>query len=158
MRLDPQLDDAALLAEAGRQARAWKSDRIAREFWKAAAVTQLMRHGSTRRIASFLIDRIQGSIAAYSNPGVIEEDFRWFGDPSLPVVGYGGFGCVVPPLRFILYTPQINGTLHLNAIYRPGCFTNFEAQVTEVVKDEIRRMHGRLGLAARPASSGGDRP
>lgn len=78
----------------------------------------VLRLRPLKRVARLLIDRAQGSNACYSNPGLIEEDFARFGGARNRTIQYTGFGCLIPPYDFILYTPTVNGRMQLDLVYR----------------------------------------
>jgi hypothetical protein len=142
MRVRAEDSDDVLLASITRQTNRWKGDDVGRELAIAYVVAQLLRAGVAAALVWRIIQRIQGTVAAYSNPGVIDEDFRCFGDRALPIAGYVGFGCLVPPLRFIVYTPHINGTLRLNAVYRRASFPDFATRVIPQLKAELQQFVG----------------
>jgi hypothetical protein len=135
--------DDALLASIARQTSRWKTDAIGRDLSTVCLVSRLLRSRLTAGLVWPIIQRIQGTVAAYSNPGVVDEDFRFFGSEDFPIAGYLGFGCLVPPLRFIVYTPHINGRLQLNAVYRRGCFPDFATRVIPHLKTELLQLIDR---------------
>jgi hypothetical protein len=112
------------------------------ELAKVAALTWLLRIPLLRPIGRWAYQRFQVTSVAYSNPGVIRERFVVFGDPSLPIDGYIGVGCVVPPLDFILYTPTIGGRLELNAVYYSERFEDFERELIAPLKRRIGQLEG----------------
>jgi NRPS condensation-like uncharacterized protein len=102
-------------------------------------------------LARFIVRRTQGTNVCFSNPGVISEDFSYFGsdkeppEARLPVSQYVGFGCLVEPYDFILYTPTVNGRLQLDAVYRRAAFTDFAAEFIEPYREQLIRLLGELG-------------
>lgn len=87
-----------------------------------------------------LIDFFQGSNACYSNPGVVEEKFDYFGDNKHKIIDYIGAGCLLRPYDFILYTPTISGKLYLNAIYRREAIDDFRKYLIDPIKEAIKEM------------------
>jgi len=86
----------------------------------------------TARIALPMLNRVQGTNACYSNPGVIEENFSYFGIPKHKTLQYTGFGCLVPPYDFILYTPTVNGRMQIDLVYRRTCFPNIQTSFVHI--------------------------
>lgn len=135
--------DDTLLASIAQQTDRWKTEAVGRELSMVSLVSRLLRSRLGRTLGWPIVQRIQGTVAAYSNPGVITENFRFFGNQTLPVAGYIGFGCLVPPLQFIVYTPQLNGTLQLNAVYRRASFPDFATRVIPHLKTELQQLIDR---------------
>lgn len=147
--IEKGLGSAYLLRQIQSKVDQLKRDGIYAEIGKAEAITLILRRRRMRPLGLKLIERVQGTNACYSNPGVIEEQFTHFGIPDLPIIGYVGFGCVVPPYDFILYTPQIDGRLHLNAVYRNAAFSDFKREFIHGLKEELRRLADEF-VAATP--------
>lgn len=143
MRVRAEDADDALLTSIARQTSRWKTDAIGRDLATVSLVSRLLRSRVTAPLVWPVIQRIQGTVAAYSNPGVVEEDFSFFGSEDFPIAGYIGVGCLVPPLRFIVYTPHINGRLQLNAVYRRRCFPDFATRVIPHLKTELQQLIDR---------------
>jgi NRPS condensation-like uncharacterized protein len=70
----------------------------------------------------WIMKRTQGTNIFYSNPGVIEEDFRFFGNKNTPIVDCAIFGGLIPPYDLMLVTSTINGRMQLDLIYNKFCF------------------------------------
>jgi NRPS condensation-like uncharacterized protein len=83
---------------------------------------------------------MQGSNACYSNPGVVTEKLDCFGSESHRVIEYAGFGLLIPPYDFILYTPQFRDRLFFNAIYRRNGFTDISSELILPLKAAIAKM------------------
>jgi hypothetical protein len=114
--------------------------RIYLEIEKLKLMCMLLRNPLLHGMGLWLLNGFQQTSVAYSNPGVILEDFRTAGRSDVPVEDYMGFGCVLPPLDFILYTPTIHQQLELNAVYFPDAFEDFPRQIIGGVKRALREM------------------
>ncbi|WP_346838617.1 hypothetical protein [Microbulbifer sp. SAOS-129_SWC] len=101
---------------------------IGTELGRLEALLPLLRLRPLRGLARRLLNRCQGTNACYSNPGRIAEDFTSFGSPEHTTQSYVGFGCLVPPYDFILYTPTVNGRMQLDLVYRRAAFTDIHRQ------------------------------
>lgn len=146
-----------LIAQIQRQVRQLKQGGAFDEVGKMEAVSPLLRWRRLRRMGLRLIETVQGTNACYSNPGFIEEEFRFFGTPRLPVRSYIGFGCLIPPYDFILYTPTVDGRLYLNAVYRAAAFTDFAKEFIAPLKRQLRELCEQLGCRERLTSAEGRR-
>ncbi|MCP4488007.1 MAG: hypothetical protein GY820_11900 [Gammaproteobacteria bacterium] len=100
----------------------------------------LLEKSPSKALASKLLAFFQGSNACYSNPGVMEENYRYFGAEDIPVYQYIGFGCLIEPYDFILYTPTINELLQLNVVYRKDRINDIEEYLVRPVKSLIGEM------------------
>ena len=127
--------------------------RVQLEIQKLKLMCALLRSPVLRRLGLVLMSGFQQTSVAYSNPGVIVEDFRSCGHGDLPVESYIGFGCALPPLDFILYTPKIHDRLELNAVYYPDAFHDFRAQIIEGVKHDLRDMLRSFSVASESAAA-----
>lgn len=127
LRLPLGVPTARLLAAVAREVERARGPGIEMEIGKLEWLETLLRWPWLRPLTRWLLARSMGTNACYSNPGVIEEDLSCFGDPSLPTLQYAGFGCLVHPFDFILYTPTVAGRLQLDLIYRKSRFADVEA-------------------------------
>jgi NRPS condensation-like uncharacterized protein len=125
------------------------------EIEKLKLMCTLMRNPLLHRIGMVLLDGYQQTSVCYSNPGVIDEDFRNCGRSDLQVEDYIGFGCALPPLDFILYTPKLHGRLEINAVYYPDSFKDkdFRLTIVEGVKRGMRDMFQEFKISAEGAAA-----
>jgi NRPS condensation-like uncharacterized protein len=149
--------------QAGVQ-RARTERSLLKELGRIELLLLLLRPRWLAGLALPLINRSQGSNACYSNPGVIEEDFSFFGATHHRTLQYIGFGCVVPPYDFILYTPTVNGRMQLDLVYRRACFPDVKttfidvfhaalAHILEEIAPEAARPHGAASAQPELESS-----
>jgi len=124
--------------------RARSETSLLKELGRIELLLPLLRPRSLANLILPLISRAQGSNACYSNPGVIEEDFSCFGTPRHRTLQYIGFGCVVPPYDFILYTPTVNGRMQLDLVYRHACFPDVEQTFIQVFRAALERILAEL--------------
>jgi NRPS condensation-like uncharacterized protein len=125
-----------------------RGGRVHLEIKKLKLMCTLLHTPLLHRLGLKLLDGFQQTSVAYSNPGVIDEDFRTCGRSDLPVEDYIGFGCALPPLDFILYTPKLHQRLEINAVYYPDAFTDFRAQIIDGVKRALRDMFQEFEIPA----------
>ncbi|OGT56732.1 MAG: hypothetical protein A3E01_18185 [Gammaproteobacteria bacterium RIFCSPHIGHO2_12_FULL_63_22] len=104
----------------------------------------LLRPRLLRGLSRRLLNRCQGTNACYSNPGRIEEDFSSFGSPQHTTQSYVGFGCLVPPYDFILYTPTVNGRMQLDLVYRRAAFSDIRQEFTTPFLSALRQLLDEL--------------
>ncbi|MDC0714890.1 hypothetical protein POL68_40955 [Stigmatella sp. ncwal1] len=127
--------------------------RVHLEIEKLKLMCTFLRNPVLHGLGLTLMDGFQQTSVAYSNPGVIHEDFRTCGRSDLPVEDYIGFGCALPPMDFILYTPKLHQRLELNAVYYPDAFTDFRAQIIEGVKRALRDMFQEFSISAESVAA-----
>jgi NRPS condensation-like uncharacterized protein len=145
IRVDAGLATGKLLAHLQRSVQHARSERrILTELGWLELLLLLLRMRPLARIALTLINRTQGTNACYSNPGVIEEDFSCFGIPEHKTIQYTGFGCVIPPYDFILYTPTVNGRMQLDVAYRRACFPDIKASFIDVFNGALANILDEL--------------
>lgn len=107
----------------------------------------LLRPRRLRGLSRSLLNRCQGTNACYSNPGRIEEDFSSFGSPQHITQSYVGFGCLVPPYDFILYTPTVNGRMQLDLVYRRAAFNDIRQEFVTPFLSALRHLLDELGMS-----------
>jgi hypothetical protein len=127
--------------------------RVHLEIEKLKLMCMLLRNPLLHGLGLWLLNGFQQTSVAYSNPGIIQEDFRTCGRSDLPVEDYMGFGCVLPPLDFILYTPKLHQRLELNAVYFPDAFEDFPRQVIGGVKRALRDMFQEFSVTAESSAA-----
>lgn len=133
IRVAAGLPTTALLRAIGDAVQNARSERsLLKELGRIELLLPLLRVPMLANLALPLISRVQGSNACYSNPGVIDEDFSCFGTPRHRTLQYVGFGCLVPPYDFILYTPTVNGRMQLDVVYRRACLHDVEGAFVRV--------------------------
>lgn len=118
--------------------------RIGTELARLESLLPLLRLPALRGLSSRMLNRCQGTNACYSNPGRIAEDFSSFGSPEHCTQSYVGFGCLVPPYDFILYTPTVNGRMQLDLVYRRAAFSDIHAELAAPYLGELRRLLDEL--------------
>ncbi|MFP5393601.1 MAG: hypothetical protein ACLGI6_18970 [Gammaproteobacteria bacterium] len=151
MRTRAGQSTAALLRAIGQEVQEARAERrLLRELGRIELLLPLLRAPGLSSAVLRLISRVQGSNACYSNPGVIGEDFSCFGTAAHRTLQYIGFGCVVPPYDFILYTPTVNGRMQLDLVYRRACFPDARAGFIDVFQAELRAILDELAPAPRP--------
>lgn len=110
------------------------------ELARLESLLLLLRQPWLRGLTRRLLNRCQGTNACYSNPGRIEEDFSSFGSPEHRTQSYVGFGCLVPPYDFILYTPTVNGRMQLDLVYRRAAFRDIHAEFAAPFLEALREL------------------
>lgn len=118
---------------------------VGTELGRLECLLLLLRHKPLHGMARWAIDTCQGTNACYSNPGRIEEDFSNFGSDEHPTEQFTGFGCLVPPYDFILYTPTINGQMQLDLVYRRAIFSDIQAQLVRPFLESLEELLDDLG-------------
>lgn len=93
-----------------------------------------------RRFLPKLLKFLTGTSICYSNPGRISEQLSEFGDSKHPVLEYIGFGSLIPPYELILYSPEVNGRLFLNAIYRSDSIEDIDSEIIGPLKSSLKEM------------------
>ena len=111
---------------------------------KMEILNWLMKVNLSPPILHWLIDIALGTNASYSNPGVIEQDFSEFGGDIHATTGYIGFGCLVPPYDFILYTPTVNGRLSLDLVYRKQVLQSVSEELAAPILEAIESLVSEL--------------
>lgn len=106
----------------------------------------LLRPHLLRGLSRRLLNRCQGTNACYSNPGRIEEDFSSFGSPQHVTQSYVGFGCLVPPYDFILYTPTVNGRMQLDLVYRRAAFSDIRQEFVTPFLGALRQLLDEMAI------------
>lgn len=115
----------------GSIAKARDERSVGTELGRLECLLLCLRHRPLHGVARLAIDICQGTNACYSNPGRVEEDFSCFGSSEHPTEQFTGFGCLVPPYDFILYTPTVNGRMQLDLVYRRIVFPEIQTQFVE---------------------------
>lgn len=144
LRLPLGARTALLLTAVTQEVERVRGSDIERETGRLEWLEALLRWRWLRPLTRWLLARSMGTNACYSNPGVIEEDLSCFGDPSLPTLQYAGFGCLVHPFDFILYTPTVEGRLQLDLIYRKSRFADIETDFVMSYREELSRLLAEL--------------
>lgn len=123
---------------------------LSTELGRLESLQRVLRYPVLHGLARSVVDVCQGTNACYSNPGRIEEDFTSFGSPQHRTLQFVGFGCLVPPYDFILYTPTLNGRMQLDLVYRRAAFANVERDFVAPFMDELQLLlHDPLPPPAR---------
>lgn len=118
---------------------------IQTEIARLRLLRAFLRHSWLHRIARISIDICQGSNACYSNPGRIDGPFERFGAAVGPkVTQYVGFGCLVPPYDFILYTPSVGQNTQLDIVYRREAFDDILREFVEPYRAELTTLVNEL--------------
>lgn len=127
-----------------------RSDRqIGTELGRLEILLPLLRLRPLRGPARHLLNLCQGTNACYSNPGRIEEDFSSFGSEAHRTQSYLGFGCLVPPYDFILYTPTVNGRMQLDLVYRRAAFDDIHRDFAAPYLQALRYLLDELQPSPR---------
>ncbi|MGL6162692.1 hypothetical protein [Microbulbifer sp.] len=127
-----------------------RSDRqIGTELGRLETLLPLLRLRPLRGPARRLLNLCQGTNACYSNPGRIEENFSSFGSAQHGTQSYVGFGCLVPPYDFILYTPTVNGRMQLDLVYRRAAFNDVHREFAAPFLEALRRLLDELESSPR---------
>ena len=141
IRVPTGLSSDALLAQVQARVHAAREERqLSTELARMEALLVALRHPAGQGLARWLLNRCQGTNACYSNPGRIEEDLSNFGSSAHQTLQYIGFGCLVPPYDFILYTPTVSGVMQLDVVYRQQAFGDIQRELVQPL------LAGLLGL------------
>ncbi|WP_444943389.1 hypothetical protein ACJJIK_16755 [Microbulbifer sp. ZKSA006] len=130
-------------------AKARGSGRVSTEIARLETLLPILRLRPLHGLARRLLNRALGTNACYSNPGRIEEDFSHFGSEQHKTQSYVGFGCLVPPYDFILYTPTVNGRMQLDLVYRRSAFADIHAEFAAPFLGELRKLLDELSPTHR---------
>ena len=145
IRVRPGLGARGLIRSVHQAIGAARSDRqLSTELGRLESLLLALRRRPLHGVARALIDGCQGTNACYSNPGRIEEDFSSFGSERHRTRQFIGFGCLVPPYDFILYTPTVNGRMQLDVVYRRAAFSAVRQQFVGPLLSELQRLLDEL--------------
>jgi NRPS condensation-like uncharacterized protein len=108
------------------------------EAWKF--MNPILRFPLFKFVRPKILRSMAGTNVCYSNPGRITEKLTEFGSSNFPVLEHTGYGCLVPPYDFIIYSPELNGRLFLNAIYRSDVIKDIRSEIIEPLKSAIEQM------------------
>ncbi|AKJ26892.1 hypothetical protein [Caldimonas brevitalea] len=114
--------------------------RVSTEIGRLEALQLVLRRPALNGLARTLLNLCQGTNACYSNPGRIEEDFSNFGSTAHRTLQYIGFGCLVPPYDFILYTPTVNGRMQIDVVYRCAAFPDIRQDLVTPLLAALDRL------------------
>lgn len=157
LRIRTGLPDRVLLAHVhGAVQRAREQAALQLELGRLEWLVLLLKIPVLYPLTRAIVRRAQGTNACVSNPGLIRADMRKLDAcvegpararaPS----SYVGFGCLVEPYDFILYTPTVNGRLQFDAVFRRSAFDDFSTQFMGPYCAELRRLLDSLD-GAEPA-------
>ncbi|TDR79760.1 hypothetical protein [Paludibacterium purpuratum] len=145
IRIRQGLKANALVRAVHRAIGTARADRqVSDELGRLESLVLALRIRSLHGLARKLLNHCQGTNACYSNPGRIEEDFSSFGSARHPTRQFIGFGCLVPPYDFILYTPTVNGQMQLDVVYRRAAFGDIGQQFAMPLLDRLRQLLDEL--------------
>ncbi|WP_226647048.1 hypothetical protein [Microbulbifer variabilis] len=130
-------------------ARARSDQQVSTELARLETLMLILRLRPLHGLARRLLNQCLGTNACYSNPGRIEEDFSSFGSEKHKTQSYVGFGCLVPPYDFILYTPTVNGRMQLDLVYRRSAFRDIHEEFAAPFLDTLRSLLDELSTPPR---------
>ncbi|MFV8780962.1 hypothetical protein ACNKU7_00950 [Microbulbifer sp. SA54] len=141
IRLHRGQDSLSLVRSVHRAIGHARSDQqVGTELGRLEALLPLLRLRRLRGLTRTMLNRCQGTNACYSNPGRIEENFSEFGSLEHATQSYVGFGCLVPPYDFILYTPTVNGRMQLDLVYRRAVFSDIKQQFVAPYLETLQQL------------------
>ncbi len=155
LRVPADLSNTRLLARVHELVRgARRPANLQLELGRLESLATLLRIPGFYPVTRRILRRSQGTNACLSNPGIIVQDLSSFtndksADALHRVTQYIGFGCLVEPLDFILYTPTVNGRLQFDAVYRRSAFTDIRSQLIEPYVNELRLILDDLAKSGR---------
>jgi plasmid stabilization system protein ParE len=79
-----------------------------------------------KSLTSWIMARTQGTNVFYSNPGIINEDFRFFGRTELVIRECSFFGGFIPPYDLMFVTSTVNGQIQVDLIFNQICFDDIQ--------------------------------
>jgi hypothetical protein len=156
LRVPADLSNTQLLARVHELVRgARRPANLQLELGRLETLAMLLRIPGLYPLTRRILRRSQGTNACLSNPGVIGENLSSFtndksADAVHRVTQYVGFGCLVEPLDFILYTPTVNGRLQFDAVYRRSAFTDIRSQLIDPFVNELRLLLADLAKSGEP--------
>jgi NRPS condensation-like uncharacterized protein len=133
-----------LLTEISQRIKYMKTSGIVTLYQSWKQINGLLRIPLMKPIIPGLMRSLARSNICFSNPGKLSFDITRFGSNCLPVREYVGFGCLVPPYDCLFLSPEINGRIEFNVIYRRRFFANIKSQLIEPMKQAIEDMAGEL--------------
>ncbi|MFA0811405.1 hypothetical protein [Microbulbifer epialgicus] len=148
IRLRAGQDTQALVKNMHSAMTLARSDgQVSTELARLETLLLILRLRPLHSLARRLLNLCLGTNACYSNPGRIDEDFSSFGSDHHKTQSYVGFGCLVPPYDFILYTPTVNGRMQLDLVYRRSAFNDIREEFVAPFLDALRSLLDELSPA-----------
>jgi len=141
MNFDPDYDNMAdLFNDISRFVKSIRSGRIFTLYQGWKFMNTIIRIPFFKSIVPKILRSLTGTNVCFSNPGRITEKLTEFGSSNHPVLEHTGYGCLVPPYNFILYSPEMGGRIFLNAIYRSDVIKDIHSEIIEPLKSAIEKM------------------
>jgi hypothetical protein len=108
------------------------------QSWKL--INGILRIPFMKPVIPGLMRSLARSNICFSNPGKLHFHITRFGNGCLPVLEYSAFGCLVPPYDCLFYSPEVNGRIEFDVIYRRRFFSNIKSQLIDPMKRAIEEM------------------
>jgi len=108
------------------------------QSWKL--IDRIMKIPFLKPVIPGILSSVTNTNVCFSNPGRIIAKLTRFGRSDHPVIEYVGFGCLIPPYDLIIYSPEVNGRLELNVIYRRDLFEDIKTELVEPIKKAIEEI------------------
>ncbi len=137
LKIARYLDKRERLRTIENEMAAIRNGRLELELGRMESAIPLFHDPVPRRLAFWIMERTQGTNILYSNPGVIEESFSFFGTDDLPILDTLTFGCLVHPYDIMFLTPTINGRMQLDIVYRRHRFSDIQKQFVAPFLEEL---------------------
>ena len=143
---------ASLVRDLHRQVQAVKTQRLPLEVGRFELALPFLALTPLQPFVRRAMARAQITNVCYSNPGVLKQDFSYFGCANHPILEYTGLGCLVTPYDLMFYTTTVNGRTQLDALYRHCCVFDVAAELIRPFRASLRELVAELsdpiGLAA----------
>ena len=132
--------DEDLLTEISQRVKFRKTGGIVTLYQSWKLINGILRLPFMKPAIPRMMRSLARSNICFSNPGRLPFHITQFGNDCLPVLEYSGFGCLVPPYDCLLYSPEVNGRIEFDVIYRRRFFSDIKSQLIEPMKQAIEEM------------------
>ena len=132
--------DEDLLTEVSQRVKFIKTGGIVTLYQSWKLINGILRIPFMKPVIPGLMRSLARSNICFSNPGKLPFHITRFGNDCLPVLEYSAFGCLVPPYDCLFYSPEVNGRIEFDVIYRRRFFSNIKSQLIDPMKRAIEEM------------------
>jgi NRPS condensation-like uncharacterized protein len=132
--------DEDLLTEISRRVKSIQTGGIVTLYQSWKLINGILSIPFMKPVIPGLMRSLARSNICFSNPGKLPFRITRFGNDCLPVLEYSAFGCLVPPYDCLFYSPEVNGRIEFDVIYRRRFFSNIKSQLIDPMKRAIEEM------------------
>jgi NRPS condensation-like uncharacterized protein len=132
--------DEDLLTEISQRIKYMKTSGIVTLYKSWKQINGMLRLPFMKPVIPGVMRSLARSNICFSNPGKLPFRITRFGDDHHPVLEYSAFGCLVPPYDCLFYSPEVNGRIEFNVLYRSLYFSDIKSQLIDPMKQAIEEM------------------